>query len=62
MEIISALNKRFTDTDAQHGWIFVSEKEWNKYWKWFKGDKSVPRVSYKTRSSLTFRGCQLRVL
>lgn len=54
------MNKH-TEADSRRGWMVVSEKEWNAYFHSF-GVKHLYWHEAVGGNTLSFRGCQLRVL
>lgn len=61
MSIVTTLIQRHTDRDQKRGWICVSEKEWNAYFRSF-GMMHFYYNAALSGPTLAFRGCQLRVL
>lgn len=61
MSIVMALAERHTELDSTRGWIVVSEREWNAYWRSF-GALHMYHHAARGGNTLSFRGCQLRVL
>lgn len=67
MTILEHLTQKHTDRDSKRGWMCVSEKEWNIAWRKFgmmqEGVKKYrDGRQFSAKQSVTFRGCQLRVL
>lgn len=61
IDIVETLMNRHSSLDDERGWIVVSEKEWNAYYSKF-GNKHMLYHHAMGGNTLSFRGCQLRVL
>lgn len=62
MTIVEHLQTKHTVRDSKRGWMAVSEKEWNAYYRECGGWHFASWEAGRSLNTLSFRGCQLRVL